>query len=165
MWAYRRGALSGGQAPSIRGGVRGTNALRVFTVAQVSAAVIVAIGAGLLVRSLDHLRTIDRGFDSHNLLMMSLLLPENLQRDPTAMLAFYNRLLPEIVRSATLLETADAASVMLVDESGEYLRIVAHHGLSEEYATAQRVHLNAGRGTRPPVCGQRSPAPAPMRSD
>ena len=56
-----------------------------------------------------------------------------------------DRLLPEIVRSATLLETADAASVMLVDESGEFLRIVAHNGLSEEYATAQRIPMETAR--------------------
>jgi signal transduction histidine kinase len=56
-----------------------------------------------------------------------------------------DRLLPEIVRSATLLETADAASVMLVDESGEFLRIVAHHGLSEEYATAQRIPMETAK--------------------
>jgi predicted permease len=96
MWAYRRGVLSPGLTRSIREGSHRTTALRVFTVAQISAAVIVAIGAGLLVRSLDHLRTIDRGFDSHNLLMMSLLLPDTLQRDPKAMLAFYDRLLPQI---------------------------------------------------------------------
>jgi signal transduction histidine kinase len=56
-----------------------------------------------------------------------------------------DRLLPEIVRSATLLETADAASVMLVDESGEFLRIVAHHGLSDEYATAQRIPMETAK--------------------
>jgi signal transduction histidine kinase len=56
-----------------------------------------------------------------------------------------DRLLPEIVRSATLLETADAATVMLEDESGEFLRIVAHHGLSEEYAVAQRIPMTAAR--------------------
>jgi signal transduction histidine kinase len=56
-----------------------------------------------------------------------------------------DRLLPEIVRSATLLESAVAASVLLVDESGEYLRIVAHHGLSEEYATAQRVPMETAK--------------------
>jgi signal transduction histidine kinase len=56
-----------------------------------------------------------------------------------------DRLLPEIVRSATLLESADAASVMLVDESGEFLRIVAHHGLSEEYASAQRIPMETAK--------------------
>src|SRR4029077_6376263 len=56
-----------------------------------------------------------------------------------------DRLLPEIVRSATLLETADAASVMLVDESGESLRIVAHHGLSDEYAASQRIPMERAK--------------------
>src|SRR2546423_10472365 len=56
-----------------------------------------------------------------------------------------DRLLPEIVRSATLLETADAASVMLVDEAGEAMRIVARHGLSEEYAAAQRIPVARAR--------------------
>ncbi|HSW95149.1 MAG TPA: GAF domain-containing sensor histidine kinase [Patescibacteria group bacterium] len=65
----------------------------------------------------------------------------------TAMLRILelDRLLPEIVRSATLLESADAASVMLVDESGEFLRIVAHHGLSEQYATAQRIPMETAK--------------------
>jgi len=56
-----------------------------------------------------------------------------------------DRLLPEIVRSATLLESADAASVMLVDESGEFLRIVAQHGLSQEYASAQRIPMEPAK--------------------
>ena len=56
-----------------------------------------------------------------------------------------DRLMPEIVRSATLLETADAASVMLVDESGEFLRIVADHGLSDAYATAQRIPMETAK--------------------
>lgn len=53
-----------------------------------------------------------------------------------------DRLLPEIVRSATLLEFADAASVMLVDDAREALHIVAHHGLSDEYAASQGVAMD-----------------------
>jgi signal transduction histidine kinase len=56
-----------------------------------------------------------------------------------------DRLLPEIVRSATLLETADAAALMLVDEAGETLRIVAQHGLSEGYAAAQRIPMDRAK--------------------
>jgi signal transduction histidine kinase len=56
-----------------------------------------------------------------------------------------DRLLPEIARSATLLETADAASVMLVDDAGASLRIVAHHGLSDEFAAAQRIPIERAR--------------------
>lgn len=96
MWSHRRALLTPSAAPSPKGGIRGTRGLLVFTVAQISAAVIVTIGAGLLVRTLAELRTIDRGFDSHNLAMISLLLPDGLQRDPQALVAFYNRLLPRI---------------------------------------------------------------------
>lgn len=52
-----------------------------------------------------------------------------------------DRLLPEIVRSATALESADAASVMLLDDDGTAFHIVAQHGLSDEYAATQRIPL------------------------
>ncbi len=55
------------------------------------------------------------------------------------------RLLPEIARAATTLESADAASVMLAAEDGPSLRIVAHHGLSEAYATAQRIPMETAK--------------------
>ena len=56
-----------------------------------------------------------------------------------------DRLLPEIARSATALESADAATVMLVSEDGASLRIVAHHGLSDAYANAQRIPLETAK--------------------
>lgn len=59
-----------------------------------------------------------------------------------------DRLLPEIARAATALETADAASVMLA-EDGSTLRIVAHDGLSDEYAAAQRIPLDRARAMYP----------------
>jgi len=55
------------------------------------------------------------------------------------------RLLPEIARAATTLESADAASVMLVADDGRSLRIVAHHGLSEAYAAAQRIPIETAK--------------------
>lgn len=56
-----------------------------------------------------------------------------------------DRLLPEIVRAATALESADAATVMLVNEDGSALRIVAHHGLSDEYAATQRIPMETAK--------------------
>ena len=96
MWSHRHALLAPDAARSSRGDIRRTRGLTVFTVAQISLAVIVAIGAGLLLRSLGQLRTIDPGFESHDLVMMSLLLPDDLRKDPRAMLAFYDRLLPRI---------------------------------------------------------------------
>jgi putative ABC transport system permease protein len=94
-WGQSRVARSPGVEHSFRG-VRGTRGLQVFTIAEIAAAVVVAIGAGLLVRTFVHLQAIERGFDSNNLLMISLLLPEARQRDPRAMLAFYDQLLPQV---------------------------------------------------------------------
>ena len=56
-----------------------------------------------------------------------------------------DRLLPEIARSATALESADAASVMLVSEDGSALRIVAQYGLSDEYAATQRIPMDTAK--------------------
>src|SRR5260221_6791068 len=56
-----------------------------------------------------------------------------------------DQLLPEIVRSATAVESADAASVMLIDDEGTSLRIVAQHGLSEDYAKTQRIPLETAK--------------------
>ena len=96
MWSYRRAILTPDARRSSKGGIRGTRGLQAFTVAQIAAAVLVTIGAGLLVRTVDQLRTIDRGFDSRDLTMIFLLLPDALQRDSPAMVAFYDRLLPQI---------------------------------------------------------------------
>jgi putative ABC transport system permease protein len=95
VWGHRRLPRSPGVEHSFRG-VRGTKGLLVFTTAEIAAAVVVAIGAGLLIRTFAHLQAIERGFDSNNLLMVSLLLPEARQRDPRAMLAFYDQLLPHV---------------------------------------------------------------------
>jgi predicted permease len=80
---------------SSRGG-HGTRGLRLFTIAQIAAAVVVAIGAGLLVRSFAHLHAIDRGFDSGNLAVVPILLPESRYPDARARLAFYEQLLPRV---------------------------------------------------------------------
>jgi putative ABC transport system permease protein len=95
VWGHRGIVRAPGVAHSFRG-VRGTQGLLVFTTAEIAAAVVVAIGAGLLVRTFSHLQAIERGFDSNNVLMVSLLLPEARQRDARAMLAFYDQLLPHV---------------------------------------------------------------------
>jgi predicted permease len=95
-WAHRRLARAPGGGSSARGAVRGTRGLLLFTVAEISAAIVVAIGAGLLVRTFANLQSIERGFESSGLSVVSLLLPEARQRNPRAMLAFYQQLLPQV---------------------------------------------------------------------
>jgi putative ABC transport system permease protein len=98
VWAIRRlepSAGTGSMQLSFRT-VSGTRGLRAFTLAEIAAAVVVAIGAGLLVRSFIHLQGIDRGFDSKNLTVVSILLPESRYPDPRTRLALYDRLLPQL---------------------------------------------------------------------
>lgn len=85
----------GSSALSSRG-EPGTRALRAFTIAEIASAVVVAISAGLLVRSFLHLQGIDRGFDSSNLAVVEILLPKLGYPDAGTRLAFYEQLLPKL---------------------------------------------------------------------
>jgi putative ABC transport system permease protein len=58
------------------GGSAGSNRVRsVFVVTQVALALVLLIGAGLLVRSLNRLQAVDSGFNPNNLLTMRVSLP------------------------------------------------------------------------------------------
>ncbi|HVA16704.1 MAG TPA: ABC transporter permease [Candidatus Dormibacteraeota bacterium] len=67
-------SLKEGEGSSTSGGHAGKwfsvgNAL---VVAQVALAIVVLVGAGLLVRTLDNLRSVDLGFDAHNIVIFSI---------------------------------------------------------------------------------------------
>jgi putative ABC transport system permease protein len=93
VWGHQRLVVAPGSEAfdlSSRGG-RGTRGLRAFTIAETAAAVVVAIAAGLLVRSFLQLQRIDRGFDARNVAMLQLILPERYS-DASGRLAFYDEL-------------------------------------------------------------------------
>jgi putative ABC transport system permease protein len=94
-WTYRRLGRAPGVEHAFKA-VTGTKGLLVFTVAEISAAVVAAIGAGLLLRTFAHLQSIERGFNLKELVVASLLLPETRQRDSRSTLAFYDQLLPQV---------------------------------------------------------------------
>jgi predicted permease len=62
----------GGSASVVHAGGRWFSAGSALVVAQVALAVVVLVGAGLLVRTLENLRRIDVGFDSHNILIFRI---------------------------------------------------------------------------------------------
>jgi putative ABC transport system permease protein len=80
---------------SSRGRAR-TRALPMFTVAEIAAALVVAVGGGLLVRSFVRLQSIDRGFDSSRREMVRIELPKLRYPDARARLSFYEQLLPQV---------------------------------------------------------------------
>ena len=73
-----------------------TRSLQLFTMVEIGAAVFVAIGAGLLVRSFVQLERVDRGFDSSHLTVVNVLLPESRYPDSGTRLAFYRQLLERV---------------------------------------------------------------------
>jgi putative ABC transport system permease protein len=67
-----------------------------LVVAQVATALVLLVSAGLLVRTLENLRSIDLGFKPEHLVTMRTTLPTPTYQDPTARLAFYERVVAGI---------------------------------------------------------------------
>jgi predicted permease len=82
-----------------------------FVVVEVSLAVILLIGGGLLLKSLHKLLTVDPGFRTDNLLTASVALPQDAYPDDEHRLAFHNHLLET---AATLPGVKNAATVNIV---------------------------------------------------
>jgi putative ABC transport system permease protein len=97
VWSRRRieapGLASAGLSSR---GERGSRALRAFTIAEIAAALVVAVGAGLLVRSFVRLSGIDRGFESGQLEVVRINLPKLRYPDAASRLAFFEQLLPQV---------------------------------------------------------------------
>ena len=80
---------------------------RSLVVAEIALALMLSIGAGLLMRSLARLQHVDTGIDSHNVVTFSLSLPRARYADESAARLFYDRLIeklqaiPGVERAAT----------------------------------------------------------------
>ncbi|HKJ92901.1 MAG TPA: ABC transporter permease [Longimicrobiales bacterium] len=69
---------------------------RGLVVVEVALAVVLVIGAGLLIRSLGALQRVDPGFDTHGMLTFQLYLPEARYPDAAAAGSFYSSLLDRL---------------------------------------------------------------------
>ncbi|HKP72426.1 MAG TPA: ABC transporter permease, partial [Pyrinomonadaceae bacterium] len=77
------------------GGGRGGRLRSALVVAEMALALVLLAGAGLLVKSVVRLRAVDAGFDTSNLLKMSLALPSSRYKDGTVA-PFFERLAQQI---------------------------------------------------------------------
>ncbi len=96
IWSASRAAPDPATLRSSFRAVRATGSLRMFTVAEIAAAVIIAIGAGLLLRSFINLQRIERGFQTHNLIVTTLLLPEAEYPNARTKLQFFKELIARV---------------------------------------------------------------------
>jgi len=82
----------------------------VLVVSEVALSLMLLVGAGLMIRSLWHLRAVDAGFDPHNILTMTMVVTGNKYSRPIDEIAFYDRVLSKVralpgVTSAGLIDT------------------------------------------------------------
>jgi putative ABC transport system permease protein len=84
---------------------------RTLVVAEIALALMLSVGAGLLIRSLIRLQRVDAGFDSRNVLTFALSLPDARYKDENASRAFYGRLLERLQSVAGVKHAATAVSL------------------------------------------------------
>jgi putative ABC transport system permease protein len=90
------------------GGSSGRHVRRVLVVSEVALAVVLLVSAGLLMRSFQLLRQVDKGFTTENLLTMHMVLPMPKYGKPEARRAFYD----EVLRRIEELPGIDSAGVI-----------------------------------------------------
>jgi putative ABC transport system permease protein len=96
---------------NIGGGSRTQRLRSLFVVTQVALALVLLVGAGLFMKSLSRLRSVDPGFNSKNLLTMKVSLPERKYDTDPKVLDFFSRAL-EQVRAIPGVESAGAINTL-----------------------------------------------------
>jgi putative ABC transport system permease protein len=102
-----RGTSSGGGSRYLRAGL---------VVSEFALAVLLLVGAGLLIRSFSHLLEVSPGFQTQNLLTMELSLPEKAYKDGAPVENFYAQLVAR-VNSVPGVQAAGAVSEMPLTDS------------------------------------------------
>ena len=77
-------------------GFRGNRTHGFLVVAEIAMALVLLVGAGLLIQSLRRLQNVDPGFDPSNTLTMRLFLPESKYREPGRASAFLDQVLERV---------------------------------------------------------------------
>jgi predicted permease len=109
------------------GGTARTGLRRLLLVLEVSLTVVLLVGAGLLLRSYQRLRTSDIGVPTDNVLTMNVNLPTVRYKQPTQQVAFFEQLITRVraipgVESAGLVSTAPGEGW-----NGDQLMTVVEH--------------------------------------
>jgi putative ABC transport system permease protein len=108
---------------------------------EVALSLVLLIGAGLMLRSLWELQTMDPGFDEHNVLTLAVLVNKQQFTDPRQEAAFFNAVLQR-VRSLPGVESAGAIDDLpLLGGSSQPVAIEGHPtmALSEQPEVSVRV--------------------------
>jgi putative ABC transport system permease protein len=155
-----------------RGGTQGRRQGRLrglLIASEMALALVLLVGAGLMIESFMRLRRVDTGFDAQNVLTMRVPLPqskypppENIEAPPPAGLAFYERLL-ERVHALPGVESAGFSNVLPLGAGNGWGKLFSIEGhpaptsveqvpvvrfalVSPEYLRAMSINVRQGRG-------------------
>jgi putative ABC transport system permease protein len=134
------------------GGNRTRNAL---VIAETALALLLLIGAGLMLKSLARLRAVDPGFDPSNVLTMQMRLPDRRYPTPEKQRAFYHGMLERVQAIPGVQAAGMSSSLPLIDsytatdvglrESDSSIA-TSYDDVSPGYFQAMRIRVLAGRG-------------------
>jgi putative ABC transport system permease protein len=129
--------------------------------AEVALSVVLLIGAGLLLKSLAHLRGVEPGFDPRNLLTMQVTLPSVRYSEPRSRIAFFGQLADRLQQIAGVQSAALVSQLPLAggerggnpfsiegrpyDSSGRVPQVATRYRMSPDYFRTMRIPLLAGR--------------------
>ncbi|HEY2805591.1 MAG TPA: ABC transporter permease [Gemmatimonadales bacterium] len=110
---FRPDAEAGLHGASTRttAGLRSRRLRGALVIAQMSLAIVLLAGAGLLLRSIQQLTSVDPGFDPHNLAAVDITLPHATYPDSARQQVFFNQLMDR-VRAMPGIQAAGATSML-----------------------------------------------------
>jgi putative ABC transport system permease protein len=99
------------------GSAKRQRARSAFVIAEVTLALVLMVGAGLMLKSFRHLQRVDPGFNPDGVLTMRMLLPFEIYQTPAQRASFYKQAL-ERIGSAPGVEAISATSRLPLTEGG-----------------------------------------------
>ncbi len=91
------------------GGIRSNRVRSLLVVSQVALSLVLLVGAGLMIRSFQHLLSVDPGFNPHNVITMQINLPQNKYPGKTERESFFTQVIKR-VETLPAVETVGAIS-------------------------------------------------------
>lgn len=105
---------------SATGGMRGRRIRSLLVVSEVMLSIVLLVGAGLLVRSFLRLQNVDPGFNTDNILTMTLNCPSLRYPDSAKVIDFYKRVVSRVEETPGV-EAAAVSSALPLGGGGFYL--------------------------------------------
>ena len=140
-----------------KGGSQGGRVRNGLVIAEVALALVLVIGAGLMIRSFLRLQRVDPGFNPNNVLMLSVALPGAKYPEDSQAITFFEQA-EQRIRALPGVVDVGAANVAALKGSGytndmtiegrppeDYVREIRHKTITPDYFRTMGIQLLSGR--------------------